>query len=180
MHDRLPFARELLAASRVELLDAIASLTPAQWDWRPPTGGWTPGEILEHVAVIERGVVRMLLAGFPEGHPAVPRPPEKLLAYDRRLPSLLADRTARIEAPAALHPRRKYDTPEAVAALVTEFRTQAQAFADAPTWDLGTRTATHIVFGELDGVQWLILLAGHGSRHIAQIRSYADLPGWPA
>ena len=54
---------ELLAklnAGRGDLLAAVEGLTDAEAAIRPPDGGWTPLECLEHVATVETLLLRRL------------------------------------------------------------------------------------------------------------------------
>jgi hypothetical protein len=45
--------------------------------------------------------------------------------------------------------------------------------------DLRGHFLAHPAFGELDGLQWMLVLAGHAERHVIQMREVLAAPGFP-
>jgi hypothetical protein len=180
MHDRLVLARQVLAQSTRELHDAMSPLTDVQWRWQASETSWSPLQILEHLAVLEEAGMRNFLAKFPMGAEAVERPIEALIKYDEKLTPMVLDRSRKIEAPDRVKPLGALDTPEKAMAAFVERRAKTIAFAEAPTWDIATRTHAHPIFGHIDGVQWLILTGAHTQRHLLQLAEAKSAAGWPA
>ena len=54
------------------------------------------------------------------------------------------------------------------------------AYAAATQDDLRHHTGAHPSLGVLDGYQWLLFLAAHTERHLAQIRELQQIPEYPA
>ena len=142
--DRL--ARYATGAADVD--DAIAGISAAELDRRPPTGEWTAREIVHHLADSESmAYVRLrrliaedepLIAGYDEPEWA------RRLHYDRPIePSLAVLRAVR----AASHQLLTTLTPE--------------------EW---TRTGRHSESGTYSVDRWLAIYTEHGHEHADQIR----------
>ncbi len=67
------FAAAYLALTRDELTQVVASLSSAQTSFRSEGGTWSVAEIVEHLALIE-GRIHRLIAGLPEAPPDRPGP----------------------------------------------------------------------------------------------------------
>jgi hypothetical protein len=84
------------------------------------------------------------------------------------------DRSNRRTAPEAVHPAGKY---ECISEALEEFnaaRDETLRFASEEGVGLLSRNASHPVLGPLNGVEALLLIAGHGRRHTAQMREAAE------
>lgn len=159
-----------LAASRELLREAVASLPAAAWAAPGTPGRWTAAEILEHLALTEWAVVEFVrgtLLTWPRHDPAIALP------SDAEVLRAAADRTHPLEAPERLRPVGMGGRPAALFAGIEAARDAAVALADAHGEALRARTAPHPHFGQLDGAQWLLFLAGHAERHAAQLRALA-------
>jgi len=51
-HDR-DFAMSHMHASRKVFLDAVAGLTPEQWNFKPGPDRWSVAQVMEHIAAAE-------------------------------------------------------------------------------------------------------------------------------
>jgi hypothetical protein len=169
---RAPGAREDVVArlhdSRELLREAVASLPQLAWAPRGNAGAWGAGEIVEHLALTEWAVVEFVrgsLLTWPCHDPAIALP------SDAEVLRAAADRTVPLEAPERLRPAGQGARPAALWAGVEAARDAAVALATAHAEALRARTAPHPHFGQLDGAQWLLFLAGHAERHVAQLRA---------
>lgn len=181
MASRLDLARATLRDSHLHLLAATGGLTDAQWTWRRQDGEWSPLDVVEHLAVVERGSSRFLVEGFthPEVADAPARSESDLSAYDSKLIGWLTTRDTPVTAPERVAPKGRFATgPEALENLTTS-RQALVAFADAPSYDLASKVAPHPRLGLLDGVQWMLFLAAHMERHVAQLEAISSAPGFP-
>jgi hypothetical protein len=92
------------------------------------------------------------------------------LPADHEVLRASADRSLRLDAPERLRPVGQGARPAALCAGLEAARDTAISLAVAHREALRARTAPHPHFGQLDGAQWLLFLAGHADRHAAQLR----------
>jgi hypothetical protein len=157
-----------LESARAELLVVVSGLTEEQARTRPAPDRWSVLECLEHVNYVERrflGMVKRSEAGTPA---------ERDAAKEAALQERVIDRGNRRTAPEAVHPTGKYGS---ISQALEEFNTardETVRFAAEEGVNLLSRSASHPVLGPLNGVEALLLIAGHGRRHTAQIRDAAE------
>lgn len=149
-------------------------------DRRPPDGGWTPREVLEHVTLTDRYLLILadkiaakarLRAARGASWPAHPPRFEHL--------ERLAGRALAWEAPAHMRPSGNVPASELRARLAAD-RAHALALLDGAPGGVATlhRIRMSVVGGDddrLDLYQFLEVLRLHARRHVAQIeRALAD------
>jgi len=157
-----------LESGRTELIAVVSGLTEEQARTRPAPDRWSVLECLEHVSHVERrflGMVRESEAGAPA---------ERDAAKEAALRERMRDRGNRRIAPEAVRPSGKY---RSISEALQEFkatRDETLRFASEQGANLLSRSATHPVLGLLNGVEALLLIAGHGRRHTEQMREAAE------
>src|SRR5665213_1805254 len=83
-------------------------------------------------------------------------------------------RSNRRTAPEAVHPTGKYGSISEALREFNAARDETLRFASEQGVNLLSRRASHPVLGALNGVEALLLIAGHGKRHTAQMREAAE------
>ena len=157
-----------LESARAELIAVVSTLTEEQARTRPAPDRWSVLECLEHVSFVERrflGMVRESELGTP-----VERDPSKEAALKERV----LDRSNRRTAPEAVHPFGRYQSISEALRDFNAVRDETLRFASDEGVNLLSRSANHPVLGPLNGVEALLLIAGHGRRHTAQMREAAQ------
>ena len=161
---------QILEASRQEFLEAVRGVTETQAQAHPQAGRWSVLECVEHVASVEERFFGRLENAAREGAP--PPDKEKEAGLLARVPS----RVSRVEAPEAVRPNGRFATLGAALAAFQAARERAVRFAEREGAALYERAESHPRFGPLNGVDLLIIMAGHARRHAEQIRELkADL-----
>jgi uncharacterized damage-inducible protein DinB len=162
-----------LAETRERLLRMAHGLSPAQLQFKPGPDRWSVAECLEHIVVVETGVLRLI-----EGALQKPASSFKSSAeLDARL-QRAPDRTVRVKAPDILVPTGRWPHDQ----LLREFETARKGtaeFAATTNAELRLHTFPHPLLGELDCYQWLLLIAAHGERHRAQAEEVMADAGFP-
>jgi hypothetical protein len=165
---------EGLTASETRLLELIGDLTPDQWRFREAPDRWSIAEILEHLVVFEDFIRQQIQKALT----APPRPEqESTAAKDPLALGLAESRNTKFKARESALPTGRWSSP---ADLIHEFRnTRARTlqFAARTDADLRGHFFPHIVFGDLDCCQWLIVLGTHTNRHALQIAEIKSHPG---
>jgi len=157
-----------LESAREELIAAVSGLTDEQARTRPAPDRWSVLECLEHVSFVERRFLGMV-KGSEAGTPA-----ERDAAKEATLKERMQDRVNRRTAPDAVRPSGKYGSVSEALQDFNAARDETLRFAAAEGPNLLTRSANHAVLGPLNGVEALLLIAGHGRRHTVQMREAAE------
>jgi hypothetical protein len=86
----------------------------------------------------------------------------------------LANRERRLTAGEASRPTGTVDADAAWSALTRARDALHDALREGDGWALETLSAPHPRLGALNLYQWVVFVAGHESRHTAQIREIAE------
>jgi hypothetical protein len=173
------FALKGLDDSRERLLRAVRGLSRAQLEYRPAADRWSVAENLEHVIVAET-YVHGRLEGLVREAPDSSRH-SNWEGRDEPLVRRVAEaREDRVQAPERFRPIGRWPIEK----LVAEFeaaRALSREFAAFTQEDLRTRFFRHPApaVGEIDGYQWLLLIAAHRDRHCWQSEEVMASPDFP-
>lgn len=158
-----------LSGSRERLFESVDRLTPAQWQFRPAPDAWSISLCAEHLVLVETRVVGNLRPGNEGTKPK----------RDMTIPRTVPDRSVKVQAPDRVVPKGEFATPadwrphfEAVRERSIEW---FQAQAEPRAFSL-----EHMVFGPLDGYQWMLFLTAHVDRHLLQIAEIRAAANYPA
>ncbi|KGR79306.1 DinB family protein [Ureibacillus manganicus] len=146
---------------REELLQVIEGLTDEQINEVVEDGKWTIAQVLEHLYLTEKIVVR----SFSGAQHITAENPVKL-----RKVHLTQDRSQKVNAPKFLVPSNEYQTVEQLSEKLKKSRESLQAFmSEVSENDLNGKFLPHPFFDKLTLNQWVEFLGYHEKRHIAQI-----------
>jgi hypothetical protein len=155
---------ENLERSRQEFIATLAGLSESQAKVRPDPERWSVLDCVEHVATVEERFQGWLNAAKKLDAPRIDKDKEAgLLA---RVP----DRSTRVKAPEAVVPAGRFTTLEQALEQFNTGRTRSIQFAEDRCDDLYCLASEHPRFGPVNGVELLIIIAGHSRRHAEQIR----------
>lgn len=162
---------QMLEDSRQEFNDSVAGLSEAQAQASPAAGRWSVLQCVEHVTVVEERFLGRL-----EQAPLLPEPrvdQQKEADLIARIPN----RSARAEAPEAVWPAGRFPTLAEALAQFNAGRARTLRFAEQRAADLHSLATEHARFGPMNGIEMLLIIAGHGRRHAAQIRETREALG---
>ena len=171
MHPRLAELAEHLALQRRTLLEIAAAVPGESWQTRPADDRWSVSEMFEHLYRVERGVgavlAKRIAKARAEGHPAETETSSVLGTLERFLGSQLA---GKLVAPELVAPTENPDR-ETAERLIGESRAALlAAMENGDGLALGEIRHTHLRLGEIDLYQWILFVAEHEKRHVAQLR----------
>jgi len=170
MGERLREIVESIQASRGRLLDAISRLDQPALDRTPASGGWSVGEVLHHLLLMETSVTRLLERQVTR---AVGRGAAQETSTASMLGSLdqFAVETApdRIVAPQGFLPARGMGKQELLDGLAASRETLLRVTDRAGSIDLAQLLFPHPVLGRLNMYQWVLYIGQHELRHLHQI-----------
>jgi uncharacterized damage-inducible protein DinB len=163
-----------LAETGEELLHRTRHLSREQLDYKSAPHRWSVAEIVEHIIIVEG----LILRGIDV---ALQRPSDSASAWQSRDEALileLKNRTHSLQGPEIVLPKREWSHEE----LFRQFevvRQRTRAFAAATTADLRHHCFPHPVYGQIDCYQWLLVVAAHCERHLAQCEEVMGSPSFP-
>lgn len=162
---------ESIEATRRRLLERIATLTGEQENERADAAGWSVREIIEHLSLVEKQIVRlaslMLMKAETAGEKASP---------DGRIGPVTLDRIAERAS------REKYQAPETaiptgvpVTDSLAVMRSSRETLHDLrprlEATNLSGVSYPHPVFGPLNLYEWFVMIGVHEERHLSQIEA---------
>ena len=177
MHPRTRELLEYLDTQRAELRAAFDAVPLASRDQPPAPGQWSAVAVIEHLAIVDGRISKVLATKIAEGRAAGVGPET---STDAILPSinvgLVLDRTTRVTAPEVLRPTG-LDADAAWAALERATVAVRAAVVECDGLALSTITHRHPLFGPLSLYYWIAFVGAHEARHAAQIRESAQFAG---
>lgn len=158
------------AALLQELQEQEAALLEAcrAWDEPAPDEEWSVAAIAEHVEKTDRRVFGLLQGAalrFDD-----PTPP---VLTDEELFRRVSGRGRRAQAPEALLPEGRWRSAAEFRQAYAALRKEMYEWIGETSLPLRAGRCPHPMIGMFDGYQWLLFLAAHGRRHIAQIQERA-------
>ncbi len=159
-----------LGQSDAALRETIAPLSLEQWSWKPDADTWSIGEGAEHLFLVERGILFRLHTASGDGIEQTDGK-EHLMAK-------LVERTNKFPAPARVVPGGKFASQTEFLHEISAARAATLAWAQDPGTDLRKHVMPHPAFGELHGLQWLLMISTHTLRHIGQMREVMAAGGY--
>jgi hypothetical protein len=171
-------ALSALHGSRRLLLDAVGGLSAAQWKFKPAADAWSAAEVVEHLAATEE-----MILGRVEG-PMMESPAQEVnrteaVKKDQMVLDNIPVRTQKFQAPDGLRPAGRYKSGQAALAAFQALREKTRAFVEKTPLALRAHSAPHPALGPLDAYQWILLIAAHTERHVAQIAEVKAAAGFP-
>lgn len=174
--DRAKLVR-YLTDTREQVLTEAASLSDAQWSFKPAPDRWSVGEVVAHLTLAEPFLFD-LQQKMLRGPAATADELEAARGNDEMVLKLIPDRTQKATAPEPLQPAGQLGPrTEVLAAFRTE-RARTIEYVEKTTDDLRSRVSESPL-GRLDAYQWLLFIGAHTERHLAQLREVKAHPQFP-
>jgi hypothetical protein len=167
-----------LHASRKAFLDSIEGLSEAQWRFKPDAQTWSIAEVAEHIALSEDRMFGLVTQKIMKS-PAAPERKAEVEGKDELVMKVIPDRTRKATAPEALVPTGKWPDRAALAAHFRQRRDEAIRYVQTTPDDMRSHFQPHPAVQVIDAYQWLLLMAAHSERHIAQIEEVKAHSAFP-
>jgi hypothetical protein len=172
-------AIEYLTTMRDQVLKESSTLTEAQWNFKAGPDRWSVGEVVHHLALSE-GFLFDLQQKQVSGPAATPEQLASTKGKDDVIRKGVPDRTKKFQAPEPLQPGKdtKLTAQKDILTTFRERRTKTIDYTSKTKDDLRARVGDAPV-GPIDAYQWLLFMAAHSERHLAQLREVKADPKFP-
>jgi hypothetical protein len=157
----------LLDSERTNLIAQVERVPAARRTERPAEGQWSAAEIVEHVARVEGGIARAIVARAAA--PLTASAEE--IAAAQLTPEIIAavrTRESKLQAPERVQPTGMLSGDDAFVQLANSRAALRAAFVDADPAVLDGALVPHPYFGPLTLRAWVELIAYHDARHAQQ------------
>ncbi len=171
----LSFLEERLISTEAHLLELLAPIVGEQWTFRETSERWSLSENLEHLVLFElfiRKTIAKILSepAYTGDAPAID---------DAHVMALREVGTTKLISRDVALPKNSLGTLETLLHRFQRERAKTITFARSLRGDLRAHRFAHLVLGELDAYQWLLVIAQHTERHIAQMKAVMADPHFP-
>jgi hypothetical protein len=168
------FAMSSLHASRKLFLDSISGLPADQWNFKPAPDRWSIAECAEHVVLTEDFLFNRAMQVLRTGVAPARRAD---LQMAQQVLQRMTDRSRKATAPKEIAPSGKWAN---AADLIRDFkqkRDRTIAYVESTQDDL----RGHVTPGDnpTEAYAFLLMIAGHTERHVAQINEVKSDPKFP-
>jgi hypothetical protein len=170
------FAIKNLKASRERFLTAIAGLSEAQLKFKSTPDRWSIAEVAEHITLSE-DLFMDLITNQVLKSPATPDKESKIT--DEALLTFMTDRSNKAQAPEPVVPKNKWQSVEETMKEFEKRRSRTIEFVKTTADDLRSHFGPFGNRGEIDGLQWVLLISAHCDRHVAQINEVKSAANFP-
>jgi hypothetical protein len=171
MHPRINEILEYLDNTRLDLRNAVDAVPATRREERSGPDRWSVAEVLEHLAIIDGRIGKLVAARIAAARSAGLGPESDassiLDSIDR---SKVADRSRGVTAPDMLIPQSGADATAVWSRLEESRATLREAVISGDGLALSEIKQEHPVLGLINLYQWLVFVGSHEARHTAQIR----------
>jgi uncharacterized damage-inducible protein DinB len=171
------FLIDLLEADSKKFLDHIEHISDQQWNFKSSPDAWSIAQISEHITLSEDllfSIAQKTLLMPPDEKKA-----EALAGHEKELLVAVLDRSSKAQAPEVLKPSGKFAAKKELIEVFKAARRQTINYVKTNSDPLKNHVTRHPVFGELTAYQWLVFIAGHADRHVAQLEEVKKNVNFP-
>ena len=162
---------------REKFKGTLAGLTESQLSTLPDDEKWTISQIVEHVSMVENGIMR-ICAKLLEKAKAEGQLSDGKVKFSDAFGARSAEiATMKLEAPEFVHPKNERSVVDSLASMDETMNGLVELRPLFEEFDGDTHKFPHPFFGDLSAVEWLALCGGHKARHLKQINNLAEKIG---
>jgi uncharacterized damage-inducible protein DinB len=172
----IPKLIEHLENGHATLQRAVAAIPMEMRSTKPPGGGWSVAQVVQHVAHVNTRFSAMLERGIAAAPDTTQEPDASTVLNSRKVVAVL-DRTRRVESQEAFIPTQSWDTDEALQKLDDAHVALLAVVRTAQGKALSGIKYPHYILGELSLFEWIAFAGTHEMRHAAQILEIGEALG---
>jgi hypothetical protein len=162
-----------LRQSRQALQNVVQGLSDDQWNFKPAPEAWSVAENVEHLVLVEQ-MVEGILSRLPGAAVAIVQRNDEEI--ETEVLAFVRDRSQRYPAPPDSQPTGRW-TPAGALGRFLVAREHSEQLLQSP--GLRGNVIPLGPVGLLDGYEWLLAVAAHTDRHVAQIQELKARPEFP-
>jgi hypothetical protein len=165
------------AAIREKFKSVFASLSDEQMNAKPEGEGWSIAQIVEHVAIVNGGALRICARLLDKGEAAGKANDGSVVISPEFIEAGSSAVGQKLEAPEMVRPINNIPIADSIAKLDDLRGQYTQLKQKFETVDGVDAKFPHPYFGDLSAHEWLVLSGAHEIRHLKQIRRVIEAIG---
>ncbi|OJT23529.1 hypothetical protein BO221_16105 [Archangium sp. Cb G35] len=174
------FLVDYLSQTQKDFLKSIDGLSEAQWKFKPTPERWSVAEVAEHIILSEEMFGENISGKVLKTPAATAEQKAKTQGLEDKILQGIPDRTTKHKAPEKLQPASKFASAQDAAKAFKDRRDANIALAKTtPESELRSHVSGPSPIGDLDAYQWMLFMAAHAKRHVAQIEEVVADPSFP-
>ena len=174
------FLVDYLTQTHKDFLKSIDGLSEAQWKFKPAPDRWSVAEVAEHIVLSEEMFSENITGKVLKTPAATAEQKAKTQGLEDKILQGVPDRTNKFKAPEKLQPASKFASAKEATKAFNAQREALITLAQAtPESELRSHVSGPSPIGDLDGYQWMLFMAAHSKRHIAQLEEVKADPNFP-
>ncbi len=162
---------------RGRLKSLLSTLTDDQISARPEGEKWSVADIVEHIAMVDEGAVKICAKLLKKAEEAGNVSDGKVTISDEFLQKGVEIAAMKVEAPSFVRPSGQKTISESLARLDESDARLAEMRGQFESVGATEFKFPHPFFGDITAHEWLALKGGHEMRHIKQIQNVLDKVG---
>jgi hypothetical protein len=156
--------------TRAALVACARTMNPSFAQIRPRDGVWSPADVLEHLALVEGNVVKLMTKSIADARAEGIGPAASDASFMRSLDRWRVEESEmKVIAPARMTPENSGSIEESLASLDKSREQLRKILIDNCDVDLVAIKRPHPLLRELDMYQWALFVAQHEVRHRRQM-----------
>jgi uncharacterized damage-inducible protein DinB len=162
--------------TRARLRESVEALTDEQHRFRPAPDRWSVAQLCDHLSIVEGNVLKLLGKVIAKAEESGAPSPSADAAFAPVSIDEFVERTrgVKLDAPEAVRPADARPVAESLAAL-RDSRAALHALRPRlERLDAHALRFPHPAWGPLNLYQWLLFVAAHEARHLAQIEALKE------
>ncbi len=181
MHTKLQEIIDRIEDDRAALQSCAAHLSQTQLDFQVSLQTWSVGEVLDHLRLVEIGIVTLLQkSGERAAQAGFNQPPVDGSVLDCLDQFPIETTNVKRQAPAFITPAHGKAKDELLRGLQTSRENLTGAIDKIKDYDLHLLDFPHPFLGKLDLYQWILFVGKHERRHLKQAENVTRDPNFPA
>lgn len=159
------------AAIHGKLKETLSTLTEAQLSSLPEGEKWTVTQIVEHIAMVQNGGLRICSKLLSTAKAENQMSDGAIRISDNFEERSVEVAAVKLEAPEIVHPSHGKTIGESLAAMDETEHKLNELKPLFEEYDCNTAKYPHPFFGEMSAAEWLMLVGGHEGRHLKQVKN---------
>ncbi len=157
-------------AIREKFKASFASLSEEQLNAKPEGEAWSVAQIVEHVAIVNGGALRICAKLLGKGEAAGKSNDGSVSISNEFIEAGSSAADQKLQAPEMVQPVNNIPISDSIAKLDEQQAQYAELKAKFESVDGVEAKFPHPYFGDLSAQEWLVLSGAHEIRHLKQIR----------
>lgn len=157
-----------------QLIETVTNLSDRQAKFLPENEKWTIAQIVEHIAIVKDGMTKISGKLLSQAQNAGEKSNGAISLSESFKQKAAEIKNLKLEAPEQIQPTGQQSIAQSLAKIEETRRSLEDLHPLFETVECSDAKFPHPFMGELTAHEWLILIGGHETRHLQQIKKLLE------